>query len=71
VTANDADEGMNGHVKYSFRKISDRASELFYLDSETGEISVKDDLDFEEISSHDLEVKAHDVAELFDTAKVM
>ncbi|KAF1574103.1 UNVERIFIED_CONTAM: Protocadherin gamma-A11, partial [Eudyptes robustus] len=65
-----ADEGLNGDVKYSFKKISDRASELFHLDSETGEISVKDDLDFEEISSHELEVQANDGGVLFDTAKV-
>ncbi|NWY91321.1 PCDG7 protein, partial [Loxia curvirostra] len=71
ITATDADEGLNGQVKYSFHKISDRASELFNLDSETGEITVKDDLDFEEISSHELEVRAHDGGELSDTAKVV
>ncbi|NWZ99681.1 PCDGA protein, partial [Nesospiza acunhae] len=71
VTATDADEGLNGQVKYSFHKISDRASELFYLNSETGEITVKGDLDFEEISSHELEVQVHDGGDLFDTAKVL
>ncbi|XP_054073027.1 protocadherin gamma-A10-like [Rissa tridactyla] len=70
VTAIDADEGMNGDVKYSFHKISDQASNLFSLDSETGEIFLKDNLDFEEISSHELEVQVHDGGELFDTAKV-
>ncbi|KFV01443.1 Protocadherin gamma-A9, partial [Tauraco erythrolophus] len=69
-SATDADEGLNGHVKYSFHKISDRSSEMFHLDSETGEISLKDSLDFEKISSHELEVQAHDGAGLFDTAKV-
>ncbi|NXF13588.1 PCDG7 protein, partial [Smithornis capensis] len=71
ITATDADEGLNGHVKYNFHKISDRASELFYLDSETGEITVKADVDFEDISSHELEVQARDGGELFDTAKVV
>ncbi|XP_075020934.1 protocadherin gamma-A2-like [Calonectris borealis] len=71
LTATDADEGLNGNVKYSFKKISDRASELFHLDSETGEIFVKDDLDFEEISSHELDVEAHDGGGLLDTAKVV
>ncbi|NXE16739.1 PCDGA protein, partial [Lophotis ruficrista] len=71
VTATDADEGLNGHVKYSFHKISDRASELFTLNSETGEISLNDDLDFEEISSCELEVQARDAGELSDTAKVL
>ncbi|XP_050835595.1 protocadherin gamma-A10-like isoform X11 [Serinus canaria] len=70
VTATDADEGLNGQVKYSFHKISDRTSELFNLDSETGEITVQEDLDFEEFSSHELEVQAHDGGELYDTAKV-
>ncbi|NXU35086.1 PCDG5 protein, partial [Drymodes brunneopygia] len=70
VTATDADEGLNGHVKYSFHKISDRGSELFHLDSETGEISLKDKLDFEEISFHELEVQARDGGEFFDKTKV-
>ncbi|XP_061313179.1 uncharacterized protein LOC133271249 [Pezoporus flaviventris] len=70
LTASDADEGLNGHVKYSIHKISDRASELFQLDSETGEISLKDDLDFEEIATHELEVQALDGGELSDTAKI-
>ncbi|NWI90967.1 PCDG7 protein, partial [Pitta sordida] len=70
VTATDMDVGLNGHVKYSFHKISDRESELFHLDSETGEITIKDHLDFEEISSHKLEVQARDGGELSDKAKV-
>ncbi|XP_054073028.1 protocadherin gamma-A10-like, partial [Rissa tridactyla] len=70
VTATDADEGTNGDVKYSFHKISDRASKLFSLDSQTGEISLKDDLDFEETSVHVLQVQARDAGELSDTAKV-
>ncbi|XP_059681584.1 protocadherin gamma-A2-like [Gavia stellata] len=68
VAATDADEGLNGHVKYSFKKISDRASELFHLDTESGELTLKDDLDFEDISSHQVEVQAHDRGGLFDTA---
>ncbi|NWR59492.1 PCDG5 protein, partial [Bucorvus abyssinicus] len=71
VTATDSDEGMNGHVKYSFHKISYQESEIFQLDSETGEISLKGELDFEEITSHELEVQAHDGGELSDTAKVV
>ncbi|NXK43567.1 PCDGA protein, partial [Piprites chloris] len=70
VTATDADEGLNGHVKYSFHKISDRESELFHLDSESGKITVKDALDFEEISSHELEVQARDGGGLSDTTKI-
>ncbi|XP_027764470.1 protocadherin gamma-A4-like [Empidonax traillii] len=71
VTATDPDEGLNGHVKYSFHKISDRESELFHLDFESGEVTVKDALDFEEISSHELEVQARDGGDLSDTIKVV
>ncbi|NWI60289.1 PCDG7 protein, partial [Calyptomena viridis] len=70
VTATDADEGQYGHVKYNFHKISEGVSELFYLDSETGEITLKGDMDFEEISSYELKVQARDGGQLFDTAKV-
>ncbi|NXC32175.1 PCDGA protein, partial [Campylorhamphus procurvoides] len=70
ITATDIDEGLNGHVKYRFHKISDRESELFHLDSETGEITVKEGLDFEEISSHELEVQARDGGDLSNTIKV-
>ncbi|NWT07340.1 PCDGA protein, partial [Mionectes macconnelli] len=70
VTATDTDEGVNGHVKYSFHRISDRESELFHLDSESGKITVKGALDFEETSSHELEVQARDDGYLSDTAKV-
>ncbi|NXA91947.1 PCDG1 protein, partial [Melanocharis versteri] len=70
VTATDADEGLYGHVKYSFHRISERASELFHLESKIGEITLKDNLDFEEISSLELEVQARDGGELFDVAKI-
>nr|XP_021408585.2 protocadherin gamma-A10-like [Lonchura striata domestica] len=71
VTATDADEGLNGKVKYSLHKISDQASQLFHLDSDSGEITVKDNLDFEEMPSHELEVQAHDGGDLSDTAKMV
>ncbi|KAM4653610.1 protocadherin gamma-A2-like [Amazona ochrocephala] len=70
LKATDADEGLNGHVKYVFHKISDRASELFHLSVEKGEISLKDNLDFEEISLHELQVQARDGGGLSDTAIV-
>ncbi|NWU89324.1 PCDGA protein, partial [Upupa epops] len=71
VTATDADEGINGQVKYSFYKISDRASGTFQLDSETGELSLKESLDYEELSAHELEIEVRDEGELFDKAKVI
>ncbi|NWT76968.1 PCDGB protein, partial [Prunella himalayana] len=70
VTAMDADEGMNGQVKYSLNKVSDMASDIFRLDYETGEVILLRSLDFEEGDSYELEVQAHDGGGLFDTAKV-
>ncbi|NXW26154.1 PCDG2 protein, partial [Circaetus pectoralis] len=70
VTATDADEGIYGHVKYSFHTVSAKASQIFYLDTEMGGITLVRSLDFEEGDSHELEVQAEDGGGLFDTAKV-
>ncbi|XP_059681586.1 protocadherin gamma-A10-like [Gavia stellata] len=71
VTATDADEGLNGDVKYSLKKITEKASQIFQLDSATGAITLVRSLDFEEGDSYELEVQARDGGELFDTAKVL
>ncbi|NXA68691.1 PCDG6 protein, partial [Mohoua ochrocephala] len=70
VTATDTDEGQNGHVKYSFKKITEKASKIFHLDSETGEITLMRSLDFEGSNAYALEVQARDGGGLSDTAKV-
>ncbi|NXV68377.1 PCDG7 protein, partial [Molothrus ater] len=70
VMATDADDGLNGHVKYSLKKITEKASKIFHLDSETGAITLLRSLDFEEGDSYELEVQARDEGQLFDTAKV-
>ncbi|XP_063269936.1 protocadherin gamma-A10-like [Prinia subflava] len=68
VTATDADEGLNGHVKYSLKNEADTA--LFHLDSESGAITLLQSLDFEEGNSYELEVQTKDGGGLFDTAKM-
>ncbi|XP_027527527.1 protocadherin gamma-A12-like, partial [Neopelma chrysocephalum] len=70
VTATDPDEGLNGNVKYSFQTVSLQASQIFQLDSETGRITLLQNLDFEEGTSYELEVQAGDGGDLFDTAKI-
>ncbi|NXJ86587.1 PCDG2 protein, partial [Trogon melanurus] len=70
VSAADADEGLNGQVKYSLKKATDMASEILNLDSETGSITLLRSLDFEEGISYELEVQAHDGGGLFDTTEV-
>ncbi|XP_054143735.1 protocadherin gamma-A10-like [Melozone crissalis] len=70
VKATDADEGLNGHVKYSLKKGNDVTSSIFHLNTETGTIELLRTLDFEEGNLYQLEVRAHDSGALFDTAKV-
>uniref|UniRef100_A0A8C3XZD6 Protocadherin gamma subfamily C, 5 n=1 Tax=Catharus ustulatus TaxID=91951 RepID=A0A8C3XZD6_CATUS len=70
VIATDADEGVNGEIKYSFKKITERASEIFHLDSETGAITLLQSLDFEEGDSYELQIQTRDGGGLFDTAEV-
>ncbi|NXN86865.1 PCDGB protein, partial [Bombycilla garrulus] len=67
VKANDADERLNGEIIYSFKKITEKSSEIFQLDSNTGTITLLGSLDFEEGDSYDLELQAHDGGGLFDT----
>ncbi|KAF1670636.1 Protocadherin gamma-A6, partial [Pygoscelis papua] len=70
LTATDADEGLNGDVKYSLKKITEKASQIFQLDAATGAITLLRSLDFEEGDSYELEVQARDGGGLSDTAKV-
>ncbi|NXP73375.1 PCDGA protein, partial [Ramphastos sulfuratus] len=70
VTATDADEGLNGHVKYSLNKITEKASKIFQLNVETGAITLSRSLDFEQGNSYELEVQADDDGGLSDTATV-
>ncbi|XP_075571775.1 protocadherin gamma-A5-like [Pelecanus crispus] len=70
LTATDADDGLNGEVRYTFQTPSLKASQIFQLDSETGAITLLRSLDFEEGDSYELEVQARDGGGLSDTAKV-
>ncbi|XP_040429016.1 protocadherin gamma-A10-like isoform X4 [Cygnus olor] len=70
LTATDADEGLNGEVKYSVIKLTAVQTDKFYLDPETGSIRLVRSLDFEEGDSYEFSVEARDNGELFDTATV-
>ncbi|XP_028314655.1 protocadherin alpha-2-like [Gouania willdenowi] len=61
LNATDADDGINGKIVYSFIKQGNtNPSAVFYLNSETGEISVKGELDYEETPAYDVRVQAMD-----------
>ncbi|XP_070407904.1 protocadherin alpha-5 isoform X3 [Nothobranchius furzeri] len=61
LNATDLDEGMNGQIRYLFIKRGNvDLSDIFYLNSETGEISVKGELDHEETRAYEIRVQAKD-----------
>uniref|UniRef100_A0A8D2DDH6 Protocadherin gamma subfamily A, 4 n=1 Tax=Sciurus vulgaris TaxID=55149 RepID=A0A8D2DDH6_SCIVU len=71
VTATDKDEGANGEVTYSFRKLPDTQLSKFQLNKNTGEIKISEILDYEEISFYELEIQAEDGGAYLATAKVL
>ncbi|XP_061581267.1 protocadherin alpha-5-like isoform X19 [Cololabis saira] len=61
LNATDLDEGINSKIIYSFIKQGNSdPSNVFDLDSETGEITVRGDLDYEETPAYDIRVQAKD-----------
>ncbi|XP_037658053.1 protocadherin gamma-A4 isoform X18 [Choloepus didactylus] len=71
VKATDRDEGGNGEVTYSFRKVRDKISQLFQLNSLTGDITILGDLDYEDSGFYDIDVEAHDGPGLRARSKVL
>ncbi|XP_064181992.1 protocadherin gamma-A11-like isoform X20 [Anguilla rostrata] len=71
VTATDADKGTNGEIIYSFSHGADRASDLFNIDSDTGEITVNGPVDFEKSKQYEINVEATDKGGFTDTSKVL
>ncbi|PWA23520.1 hypothetical protein CCH79_00006104 [Gambusia affinis] len=61
ISASDSDEGENGEVEYSLRsKHRGPSSEQFELNSKTGKLTVKGQLDYEEKQMYELKVLASD-----------
>ncbi|XP_065126984.1 protocadherin alpha-13-like [Paramisgurnus dabryanus] len=61
LNATDIDEGSNGVVEYAFgRNIKRKVQNLFQLNSNTGEIQIKGELDFEDTEVYKLDVQASD-----------
>ncbi|KAG3266103.1 protocadherin gamma-A7-like [Ictidomys tridecemlineatus] len=71
VNAVDPDEGVNGEVTYSFRKITPKLLQIFHLNSLTGELSTLESLDYEESSFYEIEVQAQDGPGSLTKAKVL
>ncbi|NWY91318.1 PCDG7 protein, partial [Loxia curvirostra] len=71
VTATDRDEGPNAEVKYSFFKIPEKFDKAFKMDSESGEIVITENLNFEEHEFYELVVQARDAGGLSSHSKVL
>ncbi|XP_010882804.1 protocadherin-8 [Esox lucius] len=62
LNAVDPDEGLNGEVVYGFGKqVSAEIRELFEVDSKTGRITLKNQVDFETKKTYELDVQASDL----------
>ncbi|XP_053768333.1 protocadherin gamma-B2 isoform X14 [Desmodus rotundus] len=64
VTATDQDEGINSEVTYSFHNVDEQVERFFNLDKRTGEITTKDNFDFEIANSYTLGIEAKDPGDL-------
>ncbi|KAG8579383.1 hypothetical protein GDO81_010856 [Engystomops pustulosus] len=61
LNATDLDEGLNGKIEYFFDfHTLDSIKELFDLNQETGEISVKGVVDYEEADFYEISIRAKD-----------
>lgn len=61
LNATDRDEGSNGEVYYSFSSYTpDRVRQMFSVDTDSGEIRVKSNVDYEETNSYEMYIQAAD-----------
>ncbi|XP_017282645.1 protocadherin alpha-C2 isoform X1 [Kryptolebias marmoratus] len=61
LNATDPDEGSNGEVFYSFSSYTpERVRQMFSMDTVTGEIRVKNNIDYEETNSYEMYIQAMD-----------
>ncbi|XP_047209290.1 protocadherin gamma-C5-like [Girardinichthys multiradiatus] len=61
IPATDADEGPNGEIEYSFgSRTPESVLSIFEINSSTGEIYLKGDLDYEKTTSYKIEISAKD-----------
>ncbi|XP_067422644.1 protocadherin gamma-B5-like [Emydura macquarii macquarii] len=70
VQASDNDEGSNARISYVFSDIPEKARQKFSLDPETGKITLKEPLDFEETRNYHMVVEAKDGGGLVTHCKV-
>ncbi|XP_055033293.2 protocadherin alpha-2 isoform X3 [Misgurnus anguillicaudatus] len=61
VNATDVDEGLNGEVRYTLDgNLNGKVNDIFLLDSVSGEIRVKNKIDFEDVEVYRFDIFASD-----------
>uniref|UniRef100_A0A8C2WLB5 Cadherin domain-containing protein n=1 Tax=Cyclopterus lumpus TaxID=8103 RepID=A0A8C2WLB5_CYCLU len=60
VSATDADEGLNSEITYGFDHVSDENSNVFSLHSNSGEVRVAETIDYEKVSSYEMQISITD-----------
>ncbi|XP_053285328.1 protocadherin beta-16-like [Pleuronectes platessa] len=60
ISATDADDGLNSEVTYAFDHVSDENSNVFSLNPKTGEVRVAGAVDYEKVSSYEMQISAKD-----------
>ncbi|XP_049897723.1 protocadherin beta-15-like [Epinephelus moara] len=60
VSATDADEGINSEITYEFDHVSDENNNAFSLDCKSGEVRVAGAIDYEKVSSYEMQISAKD-----------
>ncbi|XP_051810289.1 protocadherin gamma-A11-like isoform X2 [Acanthochromis polyacanthus] len=71
VSATDADDGLNSEITYGFDHVSDENNDVFSLDPKTGEVRVAGAVDFERVSSYEMQISAKDGLGLVSYATLM
>ncbi|XP_040200849.1 protocadherin gamma-B1-like isoform X27 [Rana temporaria] len=60
LNATDNDEGSNSQITYAFSHISEKAQQIFSIDSLNGDIKISGTLDYETSESYEMTVEAKD-----------
>ncbi|KAF4796447.1 protocadherin gamma-B2-like protein [Turdus rufiventris] len=71
ISASDADTGNNARITYSLGKMSAKILQKFMMDAESGMITLKEALDFEDTRGYTLLVEARDGGGLVAQCKVV
>ncbi|XP_072001816.1 protocadherin gamma-B5-like isoform X48 [Engystomops pustulosus] len=71
LNASDKDEGSNAEISYSFSHIPDNAQQVFSMDSQTGIIQTKGELNFELTQTFEMTVEAIDGGGLVAQSSVL